>query len=549
MVSTIGRRTFLVRGAALAGAAALGALPTRRLLPAAAAALPGKHGGVLRIGGLAAPAHFDVHQSSTTNNLRPQGPMYDLIVRHNEADGGRTVVPDLAHRWEVSGDGRTYTFFFRDGVKFHDGAPFTAEDAQVTMLKIIRPPKGVVSPRQPLFEPVESVDVVDRLTLRFKLKHPYASFLSIVAQGWNVVVRKQTLDANGGDLRKVIAPGTGPFRFKAHQPGQYWVLERNPDYWNQGLPYLDGVEIHHFPPGSPATPALRAQRIDMRDQFIFPDDVQALAAEPRIKFERYDGLSANQYEFNIRKKPWSDPRARAAVDLALNRQALLQVYEPQRLLSVGGYAPPSVSWAIPREEILLRPGFRKSKTEDVASAKQLMAEAGYGGGIQGVTLVVREGAWSRLGAPFFQAQMKKVLGIDVTIKVSQVAVIYEDVHRGAFDLALGATMNLTIPDPVDWFPKYFKTGVPENRTGYSDPKVDALIERLIKAEDAASQKQISVELQRMLMEGRPIILEGWNDFQDGYWDYVKNMFFTQSKLGNYDTRIRLDQVWLDRQAR
>jgi hypothetical protein len=69
---------------------------------------------------------------------------------------------------------------------------------------------------------------------------------------------------------------------------------------------------------------------------------------------------------------------------------------------------------------------------------------------------------------------------------------------------------------------------------------------LIKAEDAASQKPIAVELQRILMEDRPIILEGWNDFQDGYWHSVNNMFFAQSKLGNYDTRIRLDQVWLDR---
>jgi peptide/nickel transport system substrate-binding protein len=546
MVRTISRRAFLVRGAALTGAAALGSLPTRRPLPAAAAALPGKHGGVLRIGSLAAPAHFDVHQSSTTGNIRPQGPMYDLIVRHNEADGGRTIVPDLAHKWEVSGDGRTYTFFFRDGVKFHDGAPFSAEDAQATMLKIIRPPKDVLSPRQPLFEPVEAIDVVDRLTLRFKLKHSYASFLSALGQGWNVIVRKQTLDANGGDLRKVIAPGTGPFRFKSHKPGQFWVLERNPEYWNKGLPYLDGVEIHHFPPGSPASPALRAQRIDVRELYIFPDDVHALAAEPRIKFERYDGLSANQYEFNLRKKPWSDPRVRTAVDLALNRDALVNVYEPQRLLTIGGYAPPSVSWAIPRDNIVQQPGFRKDKTEDLARARQLMAEAGYGGGLAGVTLVVREGAWSRLGAPFFQDQMKKLLNIGVNIKVSQVAVVYEDVQRGAFDIALGATMNLTIPDPVDWFPKYFKTGVPENRTGYSNPKLDAQVDQLIKAESAASQRQLALELQRILMEDRPIIVEGWNDFQDGYWDSVKNMFFAQPKLGNYDTRIRLDQVWLDR---
>jgi ABC-type transport system substrate-binding protein len=266
--------------------------------------------------------------------------MYDLIVRHNEADGGRTIVPDLASRWEVSSDGLTYTFFFRDGVKFHDGASFTAEDAQATLLKIINPPEGVVSPRQPLFAPVESVEVPDRLTLRFKLKHPYASFLSILGQGWNVIVRKETLEATGGDLRKVIAPGTGPFRFKAHKPGELWALERNPDYWNKGLPYLDGVEIYHFPPGSPATAALMARRLDVRELYIFPDDVQVLSREPHMKFERWDGMGINQYEFNLRKKPWSDPRVREAIDLVLDRQALHRVYAAQRLLSPGAYAPP-----------------------------------------------------------------------------------------------------------------------------------------------------------------------------------------------------------------
>ncbi len=544
MTPAVSRRMFLRRSALLGAGAMIASVPAAKPGRAAAAGQP-KRGGVLRIGSLAAPAHFDVHQSPTTNNIRPQGPMYDLLVRHNEADGGRTVVPDLAHRWEISLDGRAYTFFLREGVKFHDGAPLTADDVQATMLKIIDPPKGVVSPRKPLFAPVDSVDAVDRLTVRVHLKHPYASFLSVVGQGWNVIVRKETLRANAGDLRKVIAPGTGPFRYKSYKSGEFWLLERNPDYWNKALPYLDAVEVHHFPPGSAATAALRARRLDVRELYIFPDDIQALSAEPRVKFERYDGLSPNQYEFNLKKKPWSDPRVRAAIDLALDRPALLRVYEPQRLLALGAFAPPSVPWAIPRDELLKHPGYRADKAEDIARARQLMAEAGYAAGIKGVTLLVREGAWAKLGAPFFQEQMKKHLGIEVAIKVSQIAVIYEEVRRGNFDVALGATMNLTIADPVDWFPKYFRSDAPENRTGYANPQVDALIDELIRAADAVRQKQIAGRLQKLLMEDRPIIVEGWNDFQDGYWDHVKDFYFERPKLGNYNTRIRLDRVALE----
>jgi peptide/nickel transport system substrate-binding protein len=545
MAFSVSRRTFMRRTAVLGGAVAIGAVPLLRAHPSGASR-DRRSGGVLRIGGLAAPAHFDVHQSPTLSNLRPQGPLYDLLIRHNEADGGRTILPDLAHKWEVSADGRVYTFFLRDGVKFHDGAPLTADDVQATMLKIIDPPKGVVSPRKPLFAPVDSVDVVDRLTVRFRLKHPYASFLGIVAQGWNVIVRKETLNATGGDLRKTIAPGTGPFRYKSHKAGEFWMLERNPDYWNKGLPYLDAVEVYHFAPGSPATPALRAGRLDVRELYIFPDDILALSPEARIKFERYDGLSVNQYEFNLRKKPWSDARVREAVDLALDRHALMKVYEPQRLLSLGAYAPPTVPWALQPDEVLAHPGYRKDKTEDIARAKQLMAEAGYADGVRGVTLLVREGAWARLGAPFFQEQMKRHLGIEMAIKVSQIAVVYEEIRRGAFDLALGATMNLTIPEPVDWFPKYFRSDAPENRTGYRSPRVDGLLDELLTAADGSTQKQISVRLQRALMEDRPIIIEGWNEFQDAYWDHVKDLYVEQPKLGHYNTRMRLDRVSIER---
>src|SRR5204862_60287 len=114
-----------------------------------------------------APANFDVHQSGTVANIGPQSPMYDTLLRRSPKDG-QTIIPDLAQRWEISPDGKKYTFHLRKGVKFHDGADFTAEDVKATYDRIARPPKGIVIPRTPLFSTVGDIVVVDPHRIEFR---------------------------------------------------------------------------------------------------------------------------------------------------------------------------------------------------------------------------------------------------------------------------------------------------------------------------------------------------------------------------------------------
>ena len=116
----------------------------------------------------AKPADLPVEQPT---KMAPQGPMYDNLMRRDPRDG-HTIIPDLAYRWEISPDGKTYTFFLRQGVKFHDGADFTAEDVKATYSRIIWPPKGVSIPRTPLFSAVSQIDIRDAYTIAFKLSAP-----------------------------------------------------------------------------------------------------------------------------------------------------------------------------------------------------------------------------------------------------------------------------------------------------------------------------------------------------------------------------------------
>src|SRR5947209_13813190 len=204
-----------------------------------------KRGGILRWGGLANSTLYDLHQTGTIANMGPQAPMYDLLVQVDPVHWDK-VIPDLAKSWQISEDGLTYTFSLREGVKFHDGAPLTAEDVVASFHHIIFPPAGVISPRRGLFDAVKEVVVTGPLTVEFRLTEPRGYLLRGLAAGFNVIMRKQTLEENQYDLRRVPAyPGTGPFRHKSLEPGVVRRLERKPACWNPALPYLAGIDVFH----------------------------------------------------------------------------------------------------------------------------------------------------------------------------------------------------------------------------------------------------------------------------------------------------------------
>src|SRR6266699_876225 len=213
-----------------------------------------KRGGVLRYGITMRPPHFDVHQSGTINNLGSQGCMFDNLIRRDPRDSGKTIIPDLAHSWEIAKDGKTYTFHLRQGVQFHDGAELTSDDVKATFDRISKPPQGISIPRSILFNAVSEITAPDKYTVQFKLSEPRPVnfMMSAFACGWNVIVRKKTLEDNNYNLRKVSTyPGTGPFRSVRRVENEIWVMEKNPKYWNKGLPYLDGIEFYNLLPFTP----------------------------------------------------------------------------------------------------------------------------------------------------------------------------------------------------------------------------------------------------------------------------------------------------------
>src|SRR3954453_16517583 len=223
--SRVNRREF-VKGSAALGATVFG-MPWQALAQGVPNEYDGskfqlkapepnaKPGGVLKYAITSRPPHFDMHQSGTINSLGSQACMFDNLVRRDPRDSGKTIIPDLAHSWEISKDGQTYTFKLREGGQFHDGAELTSEDVKATFDRIVKPPSGISIPRSILFKAVSEINAPDKYTVEFKLSEarPTNFIMAAIASGWNVIVRKKTLEDNNYNLRKVeVYPGTGPFR-------------------------------------------------------------------------------------------------------------------------------------------------------------------------------------------------------------------------------------------------------------------------------------------------------------------------------------------------
>src|SRR3984893_11169254 len=313
-----------------------------------------KSGGVLRYAITSRPPHFDVHQSGTINSLGAQGCMFDNLIRRDPRDSGKSIIPDLAHSWEIAKDGNTYTFFLRKNVQFHDGAELTADDVKATYDRIAKPPSGVSIPRSTLFATVSEINARDKYTIEFKLSEPRpASFMmAAFASGWNVIFRKKTLEDNNYNLRRVVdIPGTGPFKSVRRVENEVGVMEKNKAYWNKGLPYLDGIEFYHALPFSPELgSALLSNRVDY-GRIVDPVTARKAKATPGMSSTNFYQSVIQGTWVNNRHKPFDDPRVRRAMHLAFDRQVLVDVVKDVAPMMVGGFIYPFSEFATPKDEL------------------------------------------------------------------------------------------------------------------------------------------------------------------------------------------------------
>ncbi len=310
--------------------------------------------------------------------------IYDRLVEIEVDDQGTSkIVPSLAEDWDISGDGLEYTFHLRQGVKFQNGNDFTAEDVVYTFNRLLTVQGGVntelldqVKGAAELIEgsadTLEGVEAVDDYTVKVTLKEPFAAFLSCLTAPGLSIYDSEATEAAGDQfgMDPAVTVGTGPFKFAGWTFNDQLVLEKNEDYW-KGAPELPGVVIKIIPDTETQTMMFESGELDLidldfvtdaADRFLetYPDQI---VQGPRV------GITYFTMNFNI--EPFQDVKVRQAVQMAIDRQAILDALYGGRGQVEHGIYPFGLI------------GFNDGKNKisyDPEGAKALLTEAGYGSG-------------------------------------------------------------------------------------------------------------------------------------------------------------------------
>ncbi|MFH1487054.1 MAG: ABC transporter substrate-binding protein [Chloroflexota bacterium] len=490
-----------------------------------------KYGGIMALPHHSDPPHLDIHGTVASALFSPMGAVYNGIVQF---DKDTEVVPDLAERWDVSPDGKVYTFHLREGVKWHDVKPFTSTDARFSIERIM-----AYRSMAYIVDGVEKVDAVDESTLKVTLDQRRAGFLPLIAHGRALIGAKHVVEANK-DLKKV-AVGTGPFKLKEYMSGVSFRMERNPDYFVKGRPYLDGIVYYLIKDAATRFAGFRTNRLQMAGTppchtDLGPTQAAIIKQEmPAAVVRPYELMMGWVLLPNWTRSPWKDVRVRRAAFLAVDREKALEVVsEGNGDTGISFY---SGQWALPKDELNKMPGFRKPKDQDIAEAKELLAQAGHPNGFESSVLVRAAYPMYEKGALFMRAQLAKI-GIDLKLQVLEYAVWTHARNRRAYDTMLVMSSPSAFdPDEAGRFISW-KLG------GQWASDDDERLLQLHAAQSAAAtseeRKKAVFELQRMVAELVPHVMGGWQYSFIAFWPEVKGYVF-QSGVYSHN---KFDEVWL-----
>lgn len=394
--------------------------------------------------------------------------------------GTTTLRPGLADSYELSDDGLAYTFHLRPGVKFHNGREVTAEDVKYSLDRVTDPKtqspgagffgsiKGYAEAAAGTAQGLAGVTVVDPMTVKIELSRPDATFLHLMALNFASVVPKEAVEASGADFGKQPV-GTGAYRLREWVIGQRVVFEKNPDHWRAGLPYLDSIT---FEIGQePVVALLRLQNgeVDVPGDGIPPAKFQEVMADPEQAARVVEGgqLHTGYVTMNVTTPPFDKPEVRRAVNMALNKERIVQMIN-NRAVPASQPLPPSM------------PGYTADYAgypHDVEAAKKLMADAGLSDGIDTELYVMNTDPNPRI-AQAIQQDLSQI-GIRAEIRALAQANVIEAGGNGSAPMIWSGGMAwiADFPDPSNFYGPILGCAGAEaggwNWSKYCDANLDA----------------------------------------------------------------------------
>lgn len=449
--------------------------------------------------------------------------MFNSLVKKDEQF---EYVGELASDIKRSDDNLTFTFTLRDGVKFHDGRPFTSADAKYTLDLVFRSTfaksasfyEGVGAERKSY---IKSVEAPDPHTLIVTTTKPWTGLLSNL-------VPVAIIPKDGYDTQKDHPLGTGPFKFVSYDSSQQVVdLQANADYWD-GAPHVPAVRVRVIADTNALQAELRSGRVDIAPlpTGLSPDAIKFLGQDPKLQVLQFIGSNLNLLTFNCSQPPLNDVRVRQAIAYAIDREGMIR----DLLLGQGKIAHsilPEESWAYHAGQ---------KYSFDPAMAKKLLDEAGLrdpdgdGPQMRFAKPVVFKVSGSSVAAKNYAGVIQNYLknvGVPVSIETAELNTLFDELRRGNFQIFYGQWVGGN-QDPIFFKDLFATSEIPtetrasRNRSRYSNKELDALIDEAVNTFDREKAKQLYERIQDIVTRDVPVL---------PLW-YQANIVIAQKNVGN-----------------
>ena len=536
----------------------------------------GKQGGVLLQSTLGSQDLWDPHQGGGTLVASASSPLLSQLLKFNPVQPDE-IVGDLAYNWELNGDG-SFTFFIDPDAVWSDGEPVTAADVKFSLDRMVEEgrPRPKVGRLKPYYD---STDIMDDHTVRVNMKIPgspaFLQYLGInlmkilpkhIADGFDLSTDegKAALEDHFGKKENVV--GSGPFLLVKYEPEVEYEHRRNPNYFKDGLPFVDSIKAFTITDRTRLIAAYKANQVLMPAQ----DDIglgvrdleemeKELAGQVILHWvppNGFDGAFVNPD-----RAPFDDPRVRKALYLSIDRLEYIKTL----LAGRGQMGTPFLprTWMTPTDDVVATwPGFRyvdKDSGEpvldyygrddvvkdprDIAEANALLAEAGYGpNNPLKWTYTVFTLPYHTDVASLLREQWKTALGADITLAPKDIPTGFAELRGGDYQMGM-VTAPITISDSDEIFLAYHQPGCASYRSCYQTPELDDLFNKTARESDFDTRQQ-------MVLQAGEIVRQG-----EGYWRGIawieRFSVPINVKVKNYHQNLTLDygmtheHLWLD----
>jgi peptide/nickel transport system substrate-binding protein len=506
-----------------------------------------KRGGTLRLYHNDNPPSTSLLEESTIASVTPFSAIFNNLVVFDPAkvhESIDTVVPDLAESWSWDATNTRLTFKLRQGVKWHDGKPFTAKDVQCTWRMLIG--KSEVSefhrnPRKVWYGKLQDVTINGDYEATFELSEPQPSLPVLLASAFSAVYPCHVPQAT----MRTRPVGTGPFKLVEFNRGASIRLVRNPDYWKKDRPYLDEITFRMIDSRATRMLAFATGEFDI----TFPADISVSlmkdvkARAPNAICEMITTGTQSNLMVNRVNPPFDNPEIRKAMSLAIDRKAFNTILMDGLALMGGAMLPkPAGEWGMPPEMVSSLTGYGPDTDRNIAQARAIMQKLGYSDAKPlGIKIQTRNLPNYREAAVIVTDQLKKIY-IAGELDILETPQWYARLARKDYTIGLNIT-GVSVDDPDGNIVENYSCKSERNYTQYCNAEVDQLLAAQSRELDKEKRRKIVWDIERLLVDdaARPNIIS--NVAVNCWQPYVRN--YIPHDNSQYNS-LRFEDVWLDR---